>query len=229
LTYQLVYAILAVAAKQKWGLGQAIVKELNINERIRAREVRLIADDGQQLGIMPVRQALALAEEKNLDLVEVAPTAVPPVCRLLNYGKFRYEQTKKEREARRAHKTSDLRQIRLRPKIDEHDLEAKIRSTKKLLGEGDKVKVSVLFRGREVTHPEIAFKLLQKVSTAMEGIAIVERRQAMEGRMMTMIFAPGVVQPAKEAVKEVKETVNKAVEEPAKETKKQPEVLDAKA
>ena len=175
---------------------------------------------------MPVRQALALAEEKNLDLVEVAPTSVPPVCRLLNYGKFRYEQTKKEREARRAHKTSDLRQIRLRPKIDGHDLEAKIRSTKKLLGEGDKVKVSVLFRGREVTHPEIAFKLLQKVSTAMEGIAIVERRQAMEGRMMTMIFAPGLVQPAKEAVKE---TVNKAVEEPAKETKKQPEVLDAKA
>ena len=174
------------------------------------------------MGIMPVRQALLLAEEKNLDLVEVAPTAVPPVCRILNYGKFRYEQTKKEREARRAHKTSDLRQIRLRPKIGDHDLEAKIRSTKKLLAEGDKVKVSVLFRGREITHPEIAFKLLQKVSTAMEGIAIVERRQAMEGRMMTIIFAPGIAQPAKEAVKE-------AVKEPAKETKKQPEVLDAKA
>lgn len=177
---------------------------------------------------MPLRQALLLAEEKNLDLVEVAPTSVPPVCRLLNYGKFRYEQTKKEREARRAHKTSDLRQIRLRPKIDEHDLEAKIRSTKKLLSEGDKVKVSVLFRGREVTHPEIAFKLLQKVSTAMEGIAIVERRQAMEGRMMTMIFAPGTAQPTKEAAKETPKEAMKT-KEPAKEAKKQPEVLDAKA
>jgi translation initiation factor IF-3 len=159
-------------------------------------------------------QALLLAEEKSLDLVEVAPTAVPPVCRLLNYGKFRYEQTKKEREARRDHKTSEIRQIRLRPKIGEHDLEAKIRSTKKLLAEGDKVKVSVLFRGREVTHPEIAWKLLQRISTALKGTATVERRQAMEGRMMTMIFAPGAAQPTKET---------------AKESKKQPEVLDAKA
>jgi translation initiation factor IF-3 len=178
---------------------------------------------------MPTRQALLLAEEKNLDLVEVAPTAVPPVCRILNYGKFRYEQTKKEREARRTHKASELRQIRLRPKIDEHDLEAKIRSTKKLLGEGDKVKVSVLFRGREVTHPEIAFKLLAKVATAMEGIAIVERRQSMEGRMMTMIFAPGTTaQPVKEATA-VKEPVKEVVKEQPKEIKKQPEVLDAKA
>jgi translation initiation factor IF-3 len=180
---------------------------------------------------MPVRQALSLAEEKNLDLVEVAPTAVPPVCRLLNYGKFRYEQTKKEREARRAHKASEVRQIRLRPKIEEHDLEAKIRSTKKLLAEGDKVKVSVLFRGREVTHPEIAFKLLQKVATAMEGFAIVERRQAMEGRMMTMVIAPGITQPiTKEAVKETpNEAVKEQVKEPVKDVKKQPEVLDAKA
>jgi len=157
------------------------------------------------------------------------------VCRLLNYGKFRYEQTKKEREARRAHKASEVRQIRLRPKIDEHDLEAKIRSTKKLLGEGDKVKVSVLFRGREVTHPEIAFKLLQKVAAAMEGSAIVERRQAMEGRMMTMVFAPGVAQQTKEAIKEPakemppKQALKDSVKEPAKEDKKQPEVLDAKA
>ncbi len=188
---------------------------------------------------MPTRQALQLAIDKNLDLVEVAPTAVPPVCRLLNYGKYRFEQTKKERESRRAHKISEVRQIRLRPKIDGHDVEAKIRSIKKLLGEGDKVKVTVLFRGREVTHPDIAFKLLQKIADSLTAEAIVERRQSMEGKMMTMIFAPalgqppakpeGKPEPKAETKPETKAEIKITTRAEAKaQSEKKPEVLDAK-
>jgi len=138
---------------------------------------------------MPLYQAREVATKRILDLVEVAPTAVPPVCRLLDYGKYKYEQAKKEREARRSQKTSLLRQVRLRPKIDSHDFEAKARTVKKLLANGDKVRVSVIFRGREITHPEIGWRLLQRMSEMLKEVASVERQPMLEGRNMFVILS----------------------------------------
>jgi len=155
---------------------------------------------------MPLFEARELARKQNLDLVEVAPTATPPVCRLLDYGKYRYEQSKKEREAKRTQKVSLLRQVRLRPKIGAHDLEAKIRAVNKLLVEGNKVRVTVLFRGREITHPEIGWRLLQKVAESLKDIASIDRQPSMEdGRMMTLILSPSATRKPKEK-EEVKET-----------------------
>lgn len=157
---------------------------------IRAPEVRVVGEKGEQLGIMPLKQALELARNHNLDLVEVAATAVPPVCRLLDYGKYRYEQAKKEREARKGQKASVLREVRVRPKIGIHDFEAKSRKARKLLDGGDRVKVSVLFRGREITHPEIGWKLLQKMAESVEEVASIEGRPLMEGKRMNVILIP---------------------------------------
>jgi len=179
------------------GLGEVnrnIVKPLRVNERIRAREVRLVGEKGEQLGVMTLSQAWETARKQNLDLVEVAPTAVPPVCRLLDYGKYKYEQTKKERELRKSQKVSLLREVRLRPKIDNHDFEAKIRSVRKLLDGGDKVKVTVRFRGREITHPEIAWRLLQRMSESLQGVASIVKQPVIEGRSMTVILSPTVIQ-----------------------------------
>jgi len=179
------------------GLGEVnrnIVKPLRVNERIRAREVRLVGEKGEQLGVMTLSQAWETARKHNLDLVEVAPTAVPPVCRLLDYGKYKYEQAKKERELRKSQKVSLLREVRLRPKIDNHDFEAKIRSVRKLLDGGDKVKVTVRFRGREITHPEIAFRLLQRMSESLQGVASIIKQPVIEGRSMTVILSPTVIQ-----------------------------------
>lgn len=145
---------------------------------------------GEQLGILPLVEALEVARKKNLDLVEVAPIAVPPVCRLLDYGKFKYEQAKKERELRRSQKVALLREVRLRPKIGNHDFEAKARSVKKLLDEGDKVKVTIMFRGREITHPEIGFKLLQRMVESQKETSIVDRQPSMEDRRMTLVLSP---------------------------------------
>jgi len=139
---------------------------------------------------MPLYKARELAKERGYDIVEVAPQAVPPVCRLLDYGKFKYEQTKKEHEARKRQKSIFLREVRLRPKIGEHDIKFKIRTVKKLLDEGDKVKVSVLFRGREITHPELGKELLERVAKELEGAAIVERAPEMDARRMIMIISP---------------------------------------
>ena len=136
-------------------VNRDIIKKLRVNERIRASEVRLVGEKGEQLGVMLLSQAKEVARKHTLDLVEVATTAVPPVCRLLDYGKYKYEQDKKEREARRNQKISLLREVRLRPKIGDHDFEAKARIAKKLLTNGDKVKVTIMFRGREITHPDI--------------------------------------------------------------------------
>jgi translation initiation factor IF-3 len=160
---------------------------------------------------MPVPQALEIARKNNLDLVEVAPVAVPPVCRLLDYGKYKYEQAKKERELRKSQKISDLREVRLRPKIGDHDFEAKARSVKKLLEEGDKVKVTVMFRGREITHPEIGWKLLQRMIESQQGAATIDRQPSMEERRMTLVLSPLTEQKA--PVKE----------EPKKESQKEPQ------
>lgn len=146
--------------------------------------------DGKQLGIMPLREALALAEERGLDLVEVAPNANPPVCRLLDYGKYMYELQKKAREARKAAKQVEIKEIRLRPRIGEHDLEFKLRDARRFLSKGHKVRFRVWFRGREVQHLDVARDLLDQVVKALEDVGVVEGYPRMEGHIMTMIMAP---------------------------------------
>ena len=186
-------------------VGKDIIKQLRVNERIRAQEVRLVGEKGEQLGVMPLSQARETARKHNLDLVEVAPTAVPPVCRLLDYGKYKYEQAKKEQEARKNQKVSLLREVRLRPKIGDHDFEAKARIAKKLLANGDKVKVTIMFRGREITHPELGLKLLQRMIESLKDVASLERQPVMEGRRLHIILAPVTTQKAK-IREEIKET-----------------------
>jgi translation initiation factor IF-3 len=174
-----------------------IVKPLRVNRGIRTKEVRLVGDKGEQLGIMSLSQALEIAGKHNLDLVEVAATAEPPVCRLLDYGRYKYEQAKKERELRKRQKVSVLREVRMRPKIDDHDFEAKARSVRKLLEGGDKVKVTVIFRGREITHQEFGWKLLQRMTESLKGVASVEKQPVMEGRAMNIVLTPLVTLKAK--------------------------------
>lgn len=168
---------------------------------MRAREVRLIDEEGQVVGVMSSGQALAIARERNLDLVEVSPMAVPPVCRLMDYGRFKYEQQKKESEARKRQRTSELKEIRMRPKTDDHDLAVKVRKVAEFLGEGDKVKVGVVFRGREMAHPDLGRRLLEQVIADLKNVAAVERVPMLEGRMMSMILtrAPGWEPPKKVA------------------------------
>jgi translation initiation factor IF-3 len=157
---------------------------------IRVREVRVVDDEGQQLGILPIQEALRLAYERNLDLVEVAPNAVPPVCRLLDFGKFQYERQKKEREARKAQKVIEIKEIRLRPRTGEHDIAVKIRQTLSFLEEGAKVKVAVRFRGREITHPEIAREQLDMFAERVADAAVIEVQPSMEGRNLFMLLSP---------------------------------------
>ena len=154
---------------------------------------------------MPLQQAREVAKNHNLDLVEVAPTAVPPVCRLLDYGKYKYEQAKKEREARKSQKISVVREVRLRPKIGDHDFESKARLARKLLDGGDKVKVTVLFRGREITHPEIAWRLLQRMAEALQEVAAVEGQPAMVGRRLNVVLSPLAAQKTKKVKEAIKE------------------------
>jgi translation initiation factor IF-3 len=156
-----------------------------------------VGEKGEQLGIMPLNEAWEVAEKRNLDLVEVAATAVPPVCRLLDYGKYKYEQAKKEREARKGQKVSLLREVRLRPKIGDHDFEAKARLARKLLDGGDKVKVTILFRGREITHPEIAWRLLQRMAEVLKEVASVDGQPMMLGRRMHVVLSPVASQKTK--------------------------------
>jgi len=139
---------------------------------------------------MPLAQARETARKHNLDLVEVAPTSVPPVCRLLDYGKYKYEQQKKEQQAKKSQKVSLLREIRMRPKIGVHDFDAKARTARKLLADGSKVKVTLMFRGREITHPELGWKILQRMAESLSEVASLERQPVMEGRRMDIILAP---------------------------------------
>ncbi|NLB97441.1 MAG: translation initiation factor IF-3 [Armatimonadetes bacterium] len=172
------------------GLGIDRDRELRVNHRIRAREVRLIDEEGEQRGIVALRYALELARDKGLDLIEVAPHAVPPVCKIMDYGKFKYEQSKRESEARKKARASELKTVRMEPQIDDHDFQFKLRSIQKFLKEGDKVKISVMFRGRSITHPEFGKRLLEQVVQQCAEIAAVERPPAFEGRMMTLILSP---------------------------------------
>ncbi|HWP28308.1 MAG TPA: translation initiation factor IF-3 [Chloroflexota bacterium] len=161
-----------------------------MNERIRVREVRLIDENGEQLGVLPTTEALRIARDRGLDLVEVAPMANPPVCRLMDYGRYKYEQTKKERDARKHATRVEVKEVRLRPKTDEHDLAFKTRAIQRFLEEGDKVKVTLLFRGREAAHPQIARSILEGVAERVRPLGQVERMPVMEGRAMTMILSP---------------------------------------
>lgn len=164
--------------------------QTRVNERIRIREVRLIDDQGNQIGIIPTREALEMARERGLDLVEVAPNAVPPVCRLMDYGKFRYEQSRKERESRKTQHVTRVKEVRIEPKIGDHDLETKGRQAARFLEAGDKVKLSVLFRGRSITHPELGRELLDQLQEQLKDVGTVEQTPRMEGRTMTMYLAP---------------------------------------
>lgn len=171
-----------------------------MNERIRHPEIRVVDEQGGQLGIMPTREALARARSVGLDLIEVAPQAQPPVCRIIDYGKFKYEQSKREREAAKKHKQSDLKGIKMFPHIDQHDFDVKLRSALKFLQDGDKVKVTVAFKGREITHPEFGRLQMEKIIAAATEIGgQVEKPPAMEGRQMTMILSPRSTSASKPA------------------------------
>lgn len=160
-----------------------------VNDAIRTREVRLVTDEGN-VGVLPLHEALRRAEEAGLDLVEVAPNANPPVCKIMDFGKFQYEQAKKERLARKQQKTIEVKEIRLRPKTTDHHLSFKIRDARRWLEDGMKVKVRVRFRGREITYPEIAREQMDRIIEELNDVADVEQRPAMEGRTMLMVLAP---------------------------------------
>jgi translation initiation factor IF-3 len=162
-----------------------------VNDRIRAREVRLVSPDGGQIGIKSIEEARWLADQLGLDLVEVAADARPPVVRMMDYGKFKYDQSVKAREARKKQTRTVIKEVQFRPKIGESDFEVKRKRVERFLGEGDKVKVTMRFRGREVTHPEIGMQILDRLIEAVGDRGVVETRARLEGRQMTMVLAPG--------------------------------------
>jgi translation initiation factor IF-3 len=161
-----------------------------INEEIRVREVHLIDNEGHNLGNVPIAEALAKAQEAGLDLVEISPNATPPVCKLLDFGKYKYQEQKKQAEARKKQKIVEVKEIKFRPMIDDHDYDVKMRSMKRFFEEGDKVKVTLRFRGREMAHQELGVKLLDRVKDDIGKIAKVESEPRVEGRQMVMVLAP---------------------------------------
>ena len=161
-----------------------------INEQIRDREVRLIGEEGEQLGVMSSREAQKLADEAGLDLVKIAPTAKPPVCKIVDYGKYRYEQQKREKEQRKNQKTTTVKEIRLSPTIDDHDFDTKLRQARGFIEDEDKVKVSIRFRGRAITHKDLGQEVIERFAEGMKDIADIQSRAKMEGRSMFMMLAP---------------------------------------
>lgn len=170
--------------------GDTISRELRVNNDIRAREVRVVDANGDQLGIMSARDALNVAADRRLDLVEVAPNAKPPVCRIMDYGKHRYEQSKRDKLARKRQRVVTTKEIRMSPKIDNHDLAVKYRAAERFLKSGDKVKMSVRFRGREIVHSNLAREKLDNLANQLKEIAMVERPPKLEGRHMISVLAP---------------------------------------
>lgn len=165
------------------------ISELFINEQIRDREVRVIGEDGEQLGIMPTKEALKLAEEAGVDLVKIAPTAKPPVCKIVDYGKFKYEQTRKEKEAKKKQKTVEIKEIRLSPNIDTNDLNTKINAARKFISKGDRVKITLRFRGREMAHMSKSRYILDDFAENLKDIAVVDKPSKVEGRSMVMFLS----------------------------------------
>ena len=193
---------------------------VRINERIRVREVRVIDETGQQLGIMAPAQAVALARSKGLDLVEVAATAVPPVCRITDYGKYQYTEQKKQRQARKHQKTIEVKEVKFRPKVDLHDYDFKKRNIQRFLHEGDKVKAVVFFRGREIAHPEIGRRILERLLGELNEIALAENMPRMEGNTMHIILSgrPGIKKVEKPSKPEREPRPEVAVEDDAEMT-----------
>ena len=165
------------------------ISELMINERIRDREVRLVSESGEQLGIMSSREALKLAREADLDLVKIAPNAKPPVCKIIDYGKYRYELARKEKEAKKKQKTMEVKEVRLSPNIDTNDLNTKVGAARKFISKGDKVKVTLRFRGREMAHVNYSKQILDSFYERLEDIAVVDKNPKMEGRSMVMFLS----------------------------------------
>ena len=160
-----------------------------INEQIRDREVRLIGTDGEQLGIMSAREAMKIAQEAELDLVKIAPAAKPPVCKIIDYGKYKYEQARKEKEAKKKQRTVEIKEVRLSPNIDTNDLNTKINNAKKFISKGNKVKVTLRFRGREMAHVQQSKHILDDFAETLANVAVVEKPAKMEGRAMSMVLA----------------------------------------
>lgn len=165
-------------------------KKQRVNDEISASEVRLVGEDGEPLGIMSLRSALGVADEAGLDLVEIAPTAQPPVCRVMDFGKFRYQEQKKAHEARLKQKQVQVKEVKLRPGTDENDYQIKLRNLRRFLGDGDKCKVTLRFRGREMAHQEFGLRQLERVKADLEDIGQIEQMPKMEGRQMIMVVAP---------------------------------------
>ena len=170
--------------------GETISKDWRINEEIRAREIRLVGEEGEQVGIITLKQAQDMALEKSLDLVEIAPSAQPPVCRLMDYGKFKFEQNKREKDARKKQKVISIKEVKMRPNIEDHDFQVKAKNARKFLGAGDKVKVTIMFRGREITHADLGEKLSLKLIDELADISNVEKAPKVEGRNMTTVLIP---------------------------------------
>jgi translation initiation factor IF-3 len=173
-----------------WEASISTSRPARVNERIRVPEVRLIDEEGEHIGVIRTRDALEMARERGYDLVEVQPNAAPPVCRLMDYGKFRYEEGRRERESRRRQRTAALKEVRLRPKIDDHDLDTKARQARKFLKSGSKVKLSVLFRGREIAHQDIGRTLLERIAEQLSDQSTIDQQPHMEGRSMVMLLSP---------------------------------------
>lgn len=166
-----------------------IISDLMINEQIRDKEVRLIGENGEQLGIMSSKEAQKMADDAGLDLVKIAPTAKPPVCKIVDYGKFRYEQIRKEKEAKKKQKTVEIKEIRLSPNIDTNDLNTKMNAARKFISKGDKVKITLRFRGREMAHMANSKHILDDFAESLSDIAVIEKAPKVEGRSMTMVIA----------------------------------------
>jgi translation initiation factor IF-3 len=167
-----------------------IVKEANINWEIRAPEVRVIDAEGKQLGILSVKEAIRIAAEQGLDLVEVAPGAAPPVCRIMNYGKYKYQQSKRSQESKKHQTVIQVKEVKFRPRTEEHDFQFKLRHVKRFLSEGDRVKISLMFRGREIAHPEFGREMLNRILEELKDQIALEQAPRLEGRNMIMILAP---------------------------------------
>ena len=170
--------------------GGVIISYLMINGQIRDKEVRLIANDGEQLGVMSAREAQKLADEAGLDLVKISPKATPPVCKIIDYGKYKYEQTRKEKLAKKKQKVIDVKEVRMSPNIDTNDLNTKINHAKKFLAKGARVKVTLRFRGRELAHVNASKYILDDFAKALEDVATIDKKPKFEGRSMTMFLAP---------------------------------------
>jgi translation initiation factor IF-3 len=171
-------------------------KELQINEEIRAKEVRIVGENGEAIGILPLNTALTMAYEKDLDLVLIAPNAQPPVCRIMDYGKYRFERDKKEKEAKKKQTVVEVKEVQLSCRIDTHDFETKVKHAHRFIGDGNKVRVVVKFKGREMSHLDIGRDLLLKFEAACADVGVAEKRPTLEGRFMSMVINP-IKQPAK--------------------------------